>query len=269
MSSFIESLIGNAAAQGEATVKDWRLRDQKLSDEQRAHDMAIERQRAVDQLRLDMAERQRQDKQTRVQGQISQAEALASRQRESDLTEAGVGDVSTLTPEQERMIAKHRGLDYGNPLSSLNGQLKAARGAGLYDAAEVLAAERKETVAALQAEYKRVYDERRQDAIEKKNDNQHAEAMARIAARERKGSGSSDSLEKLTARKQAALRAMTMYQAAGVDKTDPAYAAEAAELEEVNALLAAQNPKRGSKTPVADEKPTKTLNFNLKTGKFE
>jgi ribosomal protein L12E/L44/L45/RPP1/RPP2 len=82
--------------------------------------------------------------------------------------------------------------------------------------------------------------------------------MARIGASDRKGAArdSSDALDKLTTRKAQALRALGVYQAQGIDATDPRVQAEAAELEEVNRLLTAQNVKREPK-PAATPAPAK------------
>lgn len=168
MSSFIEALLGNAAGQGESAINDWRLRDQKLADEQRAQDMAIERQRAIDQLRMDMAEQQRQAKQKRTAEGISKAEAEGEKMSRAQALAALNKDYGSNLTEDDVLPEE---LDAYGPgvVGRLGNQVTAARNAGDYDAAEQLKASYDETVKALQAEYTQTMGERKQTEVERHN----------------------------------------------------------------------------------------------------
>lgn len=194
------SLLGNVAEQTQAGIAESRARDRKLEDEARAEENAITRAQRMAEVKQTMDEQARQKLMERTSQQMQQAEEggaeLTSAQRLKELQGAGVGDASTLTPEQEAMISAGRGLKYNTPLAQIGNQLTAARKGGLYDAEAQLEQARKETLAAIAAAQK----ERREDAKEalsearyqetvRNNNLQHNASMARIDASEKRANG--------------------------------------------------------------------------------
>lgn len=179
--SFFESLMEGTANAAANSLGNYQKRQQVLEDDERNQQQAIERYRQQQQIQQDMAEQARQAQQARLQEQMTKAEqggaVLDAQAREKQLTGAGVGDVSTLTPEQEAMIAKGRGLKYGDSLSQLDNQLKSARDNGLFDAAAALSSARKEAVQAIREEADRNFKERKADAADDRNAAMWAAAM--------------------------------------------------------------------------------------------
>lgn len=204
--SFFESLLEGTANAGAKSLENFQRRQYQLEDDERTDARALERYRQQRQIDAESAEQQRQASQARLAQQMDEArkggEALNAVERMRQLTAAGAGDVDSITPEQEAMMAQGRGLDYDAPLAKIGYQEQAARNAGAFDAMAVLEQDRKNTVSALQQWFKErmeaVKEEqanRRMDQTDtrianeaKARDQQHQASMARVDAMERRGS---------------------------------------------------------------------------------
>lgn len=204
--SFFASLLEGTANAGAKSLENFQRRQYQLEDDERTDARALERYRQQRQIDAESAEQLRQASQARLAQQMDEArkggEALNAVERMRQLTAAGAGDVESITPEQEAMMAQGRGLDYDAPLAKIGYQEQAARNAGAFDAMAVLEQDRKNTVAALQQRFnqrmeavKEEQANRRMDQTDtrianeaKARDQQHQASMARVDAMERRGS---------------------------------------------------------------------------------
>lgn len=155
--SFFENLLNNAVTSGAGLMSDYVMRQRQLEDEQRREEMAVERQRQMEQNRLTMQEealnRQRKmtaDEMTQVDEQapaVTRARQLAEAQQQAPSLDAeGMNVVmQNLSPED---LKKYYGVDT-SPTAALRDQLGVARKGGMYNAESKLEAMYKEAVQTL------------------------------------------------------------------------------------------------------------------------
>jgi len=174
--SFFEDLIGSFAEAGAKGLNDISARNQREAELKLQNDLAIERAKAAEEIRLDLEERQRQAKQQRLSQQRQEVEAaapaatqareLGQAQKMAPSVDGNVLDIikSKLTPAQ---MQKFYGVDQG-PVAELDDKLGVARDKGLYDAEAVLQVERKDTVAAIKAARKEALDQQKADGFDER-----------------------------------------------------------------------------------------------------
>lgn len=208
--SFFEDLIGSFAEAGAKGLNDISARNQREAEMKLQNDLAIERAKAAESIRLDLEEKQRQAKMQRLSEQRQEVEAaapaatqareLSQAKKMAPSVDGNVLDVikSRLTPAQ---MQKYYGVDQ-SPVATLDDKLGVARDKGLYDAEAVLQNERKETVAAIAAARKDALEQARLAQGDNKLDTMLAIAAGHDATRiATKAAGSSDRTEKLDQQK--------------------------------------------------------------------
>ncbi|OXE35711.1 MAG: hypothetical protein CGW95_12215 [Phenylobacterium zucineum] len=189
--SFLGDLVGSFAESGAKGLNDISARNQREAEMQQQNDLAIQRQKAAEAIRLDLEEQQRQAKQQRLSDQrqqveaaapaVTQARELSQAQQVAPSVDRNVLDTikSKLSPTQ---LQKYYGVDTG-PVAALDDKLTASRQLGNYDAEAVLQNERKETVASIAAARKDALETRRLDQGDNKMDTLMAIAAGHDKAR--------------------------------------------------------------------------------------
>lgn len=291
--SFFESLLEGTANAGAKSLEHFQRRQYQLEDDERTDARALERYRQQRQIDAESAEQQRQASQARLAQQMDEArkggEALNAVERMRQLTAAGAGDVESITPEQEAMMAQGRGLDYDAPLAKIGYQEQAARNAGAFDAMAVLEQDRKTTVSALQQRFKErmeaVKEEqanRRMDQTDtrianeaKARDQQHQASMARVDAMERRGSEDkrASDYEKLTTQQSVLRGRLSDERKSGSPEDSDEIMQIKSDLAQVESLLRNRRAplvdKAGEKGAAKQSQPTAgELVYDPKTKKF-
>ena len=249
--SFFEDLLGGLATSGAQGLGEISARNQREDEMKLQNELAIERQKAAESIRLDLEEKQRQAKQQRLSEQrqaveaaapaATQARELSQAQKMAPSVDGNVMDVikSKLTPAQ---MQKFYGVDQG-PVATLDDKLGVARDKGLYDAEAQLSAERKQTVESIRDANKAALDQRRLDLQQEQIAAGERSAARRADATEyaadaRAARTSSDQMKySLTTDKANLLRELAQYSKDGRDDTDPAVKAARESLADVNQLL--------------------------------
>ena len=202
--SFFADLIGSVAESGAKGLGEISARNQREDEARLQNDLAIERSKAAEAIRLDMEEKQRQAKQQRISEQnqavekatpaVTAERELSSAQKLAPSVDGNVMDIikSRLSPEQ---MTKFYGVD-NSPTAVIDDGLKAARQGGMYEAEDQLKEQRKITVAAVEAarkvareEFKDADTMRRTD-IQEQNANTNARRVEQAIAKV-SGGGSS------------------------------------------------------------------------------
>jgi hypothetical protein len=191
--SFFEDLVGGLAKSGAQGLNDISVRNQREDELKMQNDLAIERQKAAEGIRLDLEEKQRQAKQQRLSDQRQQVEAAApaatqareisQAQRLAPSVDSNVMDTikARLSPGQ---VQKYYGVDT-SAVGPLDDKLGIARSKGLYDAEAQLQAERKDTVSAIAAARKDALDQQRANAQDDRNivaEQRNANTLAGVLA---------------------------------------------------------------------------------------
>ena len=276
--SFFADLVGSVAESGAKGFGEISARNQREDEARLQNELAIDRQKAAEAIRLDLEEKQRQAKQKRISDQNQAVEAatpavtaereLSSAQKLAPSVDGNVMDIikSKLSPEQ---MTKFYGVD-NSPTAVIDDGLKVARRDGMYEAEDQLKEQRKITVAAVEAARRAANDERKIDQGDAKidatirgQDQATARVLAAIAGRSEVaanraaggGSKTSVAVEKLTSQKSLTLREITELREASTNaKTlavNPDYIDAQKRLKRINELLSDKWEKDVNEDPAA------------------
>lgn len=273
--SFIADLLGNAGLAGEKVIGKQIEQNYALERQQHDSDLAMDRAKAAEALKLDLQEKQRQAQMKRGSEQMQQAEAGGqeiAKSRALEMLNQSYGSNHTLAdvlPEELDAFAPKAG-----PLTAIEDQRAFARKNGLYDAEAQLKGAYDETVKAMRLEYDQRMGERKEDRKDaelketgRKADLQHEASRAQTAAYAARQSKSDHqgATEKLTTEKARALQELSILMDKGNRKADgPRIDSIKAYLVELDGLLAERRgseSKAPAKPDAAPAKPSPSAGY--------
>lgn len=202
--SFFADLLGNAALSGAKIAGDMSEQEQALARQENESRLALERAKAVEVLREERARAAELEKRQRTVSQmdaveqqapaVTRARELAAAQQRAPSVDGNVLDTikARLSPEQ---VEKFYGVD-NSPVAKLDDRLAVARKGGMYDAEDMLAAARKETVAAM-IEARKEREAAAKAARDERKDDQRDRQLDISASKVGSSGGSSNAAERL------------------------------------------------------------------------